>query len=43
LFPEIEHQFLHAESIEFTDMKGKVLRFKASLPKELNSFLKSAE
>lgn len=43
LFPEIEHQFLHAESIEFEDSKGKVLKFKAGLPRQLNSFLKSAE
>lgn len=39
LFPEIGHQFLHAESIEFQDAKGKTLKFKASLPKELKTFL----
>lgn len=43
LFPEIGHQFLHAESIEFKDAKGKLLKFKADLPKSLKSFLKSAE
>jgi len=43
LFPEIGHQFLHAESIEFSDAKGKIQKFKASLPKELHLLLKSAE
>jgi 23S rRNA pseudouridine1911/1915/1917 synthase len=43
LFPEIGHQFLHAESIEFKDQKGKILKFKASLPKSLDLFLKSVE
>ena len=43
LFPEIEHQFLHAESIEFKDTSGKLLKFKADLPKSLKSFLKLAE
>jgi 23S rRNA pseudouridine1911/1915/1917 synthase len=41
--PEINRQFLHAESIEFKDSKGKILKFKANLPVELRSFLKSAE
>lgn len=39
LFPEIGHQFLHAESIEFKDAKGKILKFKAGLPKELKTFI----
>ena len=43
MFPEIGHQFLHAESIEFKDAKGKIQKFKAALPTILNSFLKSAE
>ena len=41
LFPELRRQFLHAYSIEFKDKKGKLVSFRAKLPKELNSFLKS--
>ncbi|MCL5017097.1 MAG: RluA family pseudouridine synthase [Patescibacteria group bacterium] len=39
IFPEIGRQFLHAEEIEFKDMNGKELKFKAKLPKELSGLL----
>jgi len=41
IFEDLERQFLHASEIEFKDKKGKLLKFKAALPKNLDSFLKS--
>jgi 23S rRNA pseudouridine1911/1915/1917 synthase len=42
MFPEIGRQFLHAEEIEFKDMNGKELKFRAGLPTELKKLLVQA-
>jgi len=38
---KLNRQFLHASNIEFRDKNGKLLKFSAGLPNQLNSFLKS--
>ncbi len=36
----LKRQFLHAESIEFTDISGKRVKIESDLPEELSNFLK---
>lgn len=41
--PRLNHQFLHAESIEFNLEEGKRVKIEAELPGELERFLKKIE
>jgi 23S rRNA pseudouridine1911/1915/1917 synthase len=39
----LKRQFLHAQSIEFTDMSGKRIKIEADLPEDLKDFAKNLE